>query len=112
MNDRRTLENYIGREVEIRGQMSPVQDRRNWQDVEYHKQCVGGKGGLVQVIVDDQVVGVIDHINWFTTQIDPRIEDVHRGLEPWDIVRIVGTVRYYPRRNNVCIEDIREIEVL
>lgn len=106
------LAEYIGQEVELRGVYSPIQVRTTPQDIEFIKQCLGGKAGLVQVIVDDEVIGAIDHINWFTTQIEQELIDAHKALARWDKVRIVGTVALYRDRRDACLVNIRVIEVL
>ena len=106
------LEEYIGQEVELRGVYSPVQVRTTPQDIEFIKQCLGGKAGLIQVIANDEIIGAIDHINWFTTQIEQELIDAHKALERWDKVRLVGTVSLYRDGRDACLVNIRVIEVL
>lgn len=102
---RRVIGNHEGSIVEVRGVCS----------VRYPSSESGKFScGVSQVIVDDEVVGVEDHINVYPGDYrNVPVPQVHWDVRRGDIVRIVGRVERYHKRGgyDYCIRD-PQVEVI
>ena len=98
MNDRKVFENNVGVEIEIRGIVAPVYAPRDGV-VRDHQTPIKP----VQVIVNDEVVGAVDHVNIFGGNVRKDVYNevvkVIDSTEVGDIIIVRGIVNKYHRRN-------------
>jgi len=96
---RNVISQYVGQEVEVRGRCSVRYPRE-----ESGKFVIGNS----QVIVNNEVVGVEDHINVYPKDYQNiDVPDVHWEVSRGDIVSIVGVVGRYNKGRGVdyCIRN-------
>jgi hypothetical protein len=110
-SERPTLKDHKGEVVEIRGICNITLPSQGNDVVKNNMHSIGGnENGPVQVIQNDQVIGVIHHININDFGIEnPELIPVLKSIVPGDIVRFVGVIEEYRGFRGVPKYDVKQI---
>lgn len=110
-SERPILKEHVGEVVEVRGIANVTVPPQGKKEVEHNMQSIGGKGnGPVQIIQNDQVIGVVHHINISDISVSSEEQiEVIKSIVPGDIVRYVGVVCEYKGYRGVPKYDVKKI---